>query len=180
MTDYQVLIDFDGVLIDMAPFAYELEGKPKRWGRFFGHTREAKPVPEGAELVAALGRIGWRYSISTTRPEFGPRGMQCKRHVRAWCNANLSEWLPAGIYVRKDGAGAPVEVKCGHFVKTANPKTSCPAVLFVDDEPEVVDALDAAGIPALHIEDLAGLTDADLDSTLRYCISRAIKVHRAP
>ncbi|MGO9159075.1 hypothetical protein [Mycobacterium sp.] len=69
--DHQILVDFDGLLCDMSPFADELHTSERnRWARFFGHTVKASPIPEGVELVAALGRLGRRYSISTTRPRW--------------------------------------------------------------------------------------------------------------
>ncbi len=180
--DYQVLLDLDGVLIDMAPFAYELDG-PKfgKWGRFFAHTPEAQPVPEGLALVRALHRLGWCYSISTTRPEHMGR-RPCKRVIRAWCNAHLADWPPVGVYMRKDDEGAvsAADIMRSHFFKTAKPTHDRgTAVLFVDDEPEVVETLTANGIPALHLHDLAGLGDGELADTLTYCVGRAVKAHRA-
>lgn len=52
------------------------------------------------------------------------------------------------------------------------------AAVFVDDEPAVVDALVGKELPALHISDLAGLSDADLTATLRYSAAAAEPLHR--
>lgn len=42
---YQVLLELDGCLIDMAPFAAELDdGKPDRWCRFFSYTDHAAVI----------------------------------------------------------------------------------------------------------------------------------------
>ena len=42
----------------------------------------------------------------------------------------------------------------------------------------MVDQLGVAGIPALHIGDLAGMADADLDELIRYSAKQAQVVHR--
>lgn len=71
---YGLLLDFDGLLIDMEPFAHELEdGQPRRWNRFFAHTADAAPVPTGLQLVERLSTLGWFYSVSTTRPRWNQR-----------------------------------------------------------------------------------------------------------
>jgi hypothetical protein len=178
VTDYQALLDFDGLLADMSPFAGELADPedPNRWMRFFAHTVDAKPMDAGVELVAALGRIGVRWSLSTTRarcvtdrssgaPVRIPQGPV----IREWVGAHLGGARPRTVFMRR-GNGSQVEIKRQHFAETAlqSDRKPLPAVLFVDDEIEIVDALCAAGIPAMHVEDFAGLPDADLVELLEY------------
>ncbi|MCF6390629.1 hypothetical protein L2K20_26980 [Mycobacterium sp. MBM] len=182
---FQVLLDFDGLLIDMEPFAFELGTSGRdRWSRFLAHTAEAAPIVEGVELVAALRRIRWRYSISTTRPA-AVRAVQPtppktfvdhRPSIRSWTRTHLP-LQPTNIFLRR-GAGAAEACKTEHFFTTATalPKRQM-AALFVDDEPAVVDAL-AEELPALHISDLAGLSDADLTARLHYSAAAAEPLHR--
>ena len=181
---FQVLLDFDGLLIDMEPFAFEL-GSPgrDRWSRFLAHTAEAAPIVEGVELVAALRRIRWRYSISTTRPAAvqtvhpAPRKtfVDHRPPIRSWTRAHLP-MQPTNVFLRRN-AGVAEACKTEHFFATATalPKKQM-AALFVDDEQGVVDVL--AEEPALHISDLAGLSDADLTATLHYSAAAAEPLHR--
>jgi hypothetical protein len=181
------MLDFDGLLIDMEPFAGELSGDASvKWARFFAHTSEAFPVPAGVELVAALARIKWTYSISSTRPLYvhdrsegapEPR-IQQRPLIKAWLKANIA-LRPNNIFMRYGATAGTTSVKREHFLNTAtqphpHPR---PAVLFVDDEQHVVDELTATGVPALHISELAGLSDTDLESTLRYSITAAERLH---
>ena len=184
---FQVLLDLDGLLIDMEPFAFELgTGGRDRWSRFLAHTSEAAPVvEEGVELVAALRRIHWRYSISTTRPAAVPAALPAPRKtfvdqrpsIRLWTRAHLP-MQPTNIFLRRN-ADAAEACKAEHFFTTATalPKRRMAAV-FVDDEPAIVDALVSKELPALHISDLAGLSDADLAATLRYSAAAAEPLHR--
>lgn len=183
---FQVLLDFDGLLIDMEPFAVELGTAARdRWSRFLAHTAAAAAVDAGVELVAALHRIRWRYSISTTRramayavsPAPGKTFVDQRPAIRSWTRAHLP-MQPTNVFLRRN-PGAAEEVKTEHFYATATafPKRQMAAV-FVDDEPAVVDAL-AEALPALHISDLAGLSDADLAATLCYSAAAAEPLHRS-
>jgi hypothetical protein len=182
----QVLVDLDGLLIDMSAFGFELADAADRgrWLRFFEHTGEAKPVLAGQELVAALHRLRWRYSISTTRPRvmrtnsgavYRPAPM-----IRWWVKENLVG-PPRWIYFR-DAVGSPVGIKTGHFYATAAPpmpkRRARPAALFIDDEHDVVDALCDHGLPAVHVDELAGMGDDDLKQLLTYSAGAAQRVHR--
>jgi hypothetical protein len=186
---YQLVIDLDGTLIDMEPFAAELDGERDQWCRFFDNTANAKPAAEGLAFVAALRRIGWRCSISTTRPR-AVRGRDGKTFIpqlppiRAWVRANLPA-QPRWVYMRvaADTGTTVVDVKRGHFLATAEPpKTemkALPGVLMVDDELAVVDELVDRGVPALHISDLAGTSDSELEGLLAYGAAQAVAMHRA-
>lgn len=182
---FQVLLDFDGLLIDMEPFAFELGTSGRdRWSRFLAHTAEASPVGEGVELVAALRRIRWRYSISTTRPAAVRAVQPTQRRtfvdhrpsIRSWTRTHLP-MQPTNVFLRRN-AGAAEACKTEHFFATATalPKRQM-AALFVDDEPAVVDAL-AEELPALHSSELAGLSDPDLAATLHYSAAAAEPLHR--
>jgi hypothetical protein len=178
MPSHQVLLDFDGLLADMSPFAHELADAEdhNRWTRFFAHTPDAKPVDAGVELVAALGRIGCRWSISTTRARCvtdrssgTPVRIPQAPVVQEWVRAHLGDARPRTVYMRR-GNGSQADIKRGHFAETAvqSDRKPLPAVLFVDDELPLVEELCAADIPAMHVEDFAGLPDADLAELLEY------------
>jgi hypothetical protein len=101
--------------------------------------------------------------------------------IRAWVKQHLVA-EPKWFYMRGDHGDGAVEVKRAHFATTVNlpmkGSKARPAILFVDDEQNVVDQLGVAGIPALHIGDLAGMADADLDELIRYSAKQAQVVHR--
>ena len=183
---HQVLVDLDGCLIDMAPFAAELDDEPDRWVRFFSHTAHAKPVDEGVELIDALARLRCRYSVSTTRPHGVRNGkvwMPQLPVVQSWAKAHLPA-TPRWIYMRAAAqtTTTPVDVKRGHFLASAEPpmsgKRSISGILCVDDEFEVVDGLVDHGIPALHLTDLVGVSGSDLEDLLIYGAVQAERVHR--
>jgi hypothetical protein len=182
---HQVLLDFDGLLIDMAPFTEELNQGTgaQRWIRFFAHTPEAAPVREGLDLVSALRRIRWRYAISTTRPAaVAARGPDTGRVVarqlppiRAWTKRHLP-LQPTAVLLRHDHASAAA-CKREHFWATATTPRHRPAALFVDDDPAIVEQL-APQLPAVHLRELTGLCDADLMATLRDSSATADRLHR--
>jgi hypothetical protein len=165
---YVALLDFDGLLCDMEPFAYELANRdaPQRWGRFFGHTSEAAPIQAGVELVAALRRVGWRYAVSSTRPLWSRSGV-CR-----WVRENM----PAGAgwtYVYRTGGVSAAECKRQHYVEAMVARSAPVCGLFVDDELAVVDELVDLGVPAVHIDELAGLSDEQLRGLLEYSVKGA-------
>jgi hypothetical protein len=165
---YVALLDFDGLLCDMEPFAYELADRdaPGRWGRFFGHTREAAPIQAGVELVAALRRVGWRYAVSSTRPSWS------RSVVRRWVRENM----PAGagwVYVYRTGGVSAAECKRQQYVEAMVSRSAPVCGLFVDDELAVVDELVDFGVPAVHIDELAGLSDVQLRGLLEYSVKGA-------
>lgn len=160
------LLDFDGLLCDMGPFAYELERKsPDRWRRFLWHTPQAAPVPAGLELANTLYRLGWRYAVSTTRPPWN--GGMVARWVRRYLPGR-AEW----IYVSGGEGRSPAEHKRDHYIEAMVARAPV-CGLFVDDDAAVVDELIEFDVPAMHIDDLAGLPDADLTELLRYSVKNA-------
>jgi len=162
---YVALLDFDGLLCDMDPFSYELEdhAAPGRWGRFFGHTSEATPVQAGVELVATLQRLGWRYSVSSTRPPWNAHA------VRQWVWSNMPV-RPVAFYVDRPGKLSTAECKRRHYVEAvAAPRTPVCA-LVVDDDQAAVDELIDLDVPVMHIDELAGLSDDELSEVLTYSV----------
>lgn len=184
-TNHQVVVDLDGCILSMADFAAELDDKPDRWARFFSHTPDAEPVPEGVELIESLHRCGWQYSISTTRPHAVRAGKVYVRQlapILAWAKANLPA-QPRWCYMRaaSQTATTPADVKLGHFLATAAPPRtgmkSISAIMHVDDELTAIDQLIDHQIPALHVTDLVGTPDSDLQDLLAYGAGAAKHLH---
>lgn len=171
------LLDFDGVLCDMEPFAYELNehrGVGNRWSRFYCHTSQAAPVDAGVELVAALDRLGWRYAVSAIRPA-GYRPM-----VGPWLRQHLTKSRPAEWwYVDEIPGWSAVNNKRAHWVQAMVSRDAPVCPLFVDDEPAVVEKLIDRGVPAMCLDELAGLSDADLAGVLQYSLKGAIEQQNA-
>lgn len=184
---FQVLLDFDGLLIDMEPFAVELGSAGRdRWSRFVAHTAAAAPWVRawswsrrcaesgGATRSPRPGRAV-AYAVQPAAP--GKKTFVDQRpSIRSWTRAHLP-MQPTNVFLRR-APGTVEDVKTEHFYATATaPPKKRMAALFVDDEPAAVDAL-AEELPALHISDLAGLCDADLAAMLHYSAAAAERLHR--
>jgi hypothetical protein len=162
-----VLVDIDGVLADMSAFDELLksaDGRPRfdRWRKFFAHLPEARLLDSGADLVHAMHAAGITIRYSTTRP--------------AYTLKNTTDWLvkselpSATIHTR--GSRSPgthrrafPEHGPAHLVKLAH----CAEVAdkhglaaFIDDEPQAIEALCAAGYPAFPVTDLLDRTTKQL------------------
>jgi hypothetical protein len=109
----------------MSPFSSELETEsPHRCHPFFAHTADAKPVPEGAELVVVLKCMGWRWSISTTRPRAvraDAGWVPQSRVIRKWVHEHLSAPAKWCYLTRQDHGTPAVDIKREHFYVTAVP-----------------------------------------------------------
>lgn len=161
---YSVMVDFDGVFIDMAPFAHELDdAQPRRWHRFFAHTAEATPLVSGLQLVEQLSAVGWSYAVSTTRPAWSLGA------VRRWIDTQLPV-PPVAAYARRTPAQQALACKAEHYWRTRRSSRHSPAVctLFIDDELAVIDGLANLDIPAIHIGDIALHNERDLLICLKY------------
>lgn len=162
-----VLVDIDGVLADLKPFAGELDpdtGRTthQRWRRFFAHAAQAPLIESGAELVHALHGAGVRLQYSTTRP--------------SWTMVSTLAWLsesglpPATVHAR--GSQNPAKNRRNFpvfdpalVVKQAH----CDMVddrhglsAFIDDEPQVLEGLRVGGHRALSAADLGTATIGQL------------------
>lgn len=160
---FVALLDLDGLLCDMEPFAHELRtdtSHRQRWKRFFAHTPEATAIPAGVDLVLALQRARWRYAVSTTRPRSNHQ-MVCR-----WLADNLPV-SPEWVYTDWRGADSVAAAKRLHYLD-ALVSAAPPCALFIDDEASMVDALIDLDVPAMHIDELAGLSDDQLAEVLKY------------
>ncbi|TXH18578.1 MAG: hypothetical protein E6R06_26365 [Mycobacterium sp.] len=165
-----VMFDFDGTLCDMSPFVDELTAEgPHRWSRFFAHTPEAAPVEAGMDVLNRVIALGWQYSVSSTRDPRS-RGL-----VLRWLYEHrlLSKRRrPQMVLARTRGAngfGPALDCKVWHGRRRYDSRSrSLETSLFIDDEQDMVDGLIEAGVPAMHLEELVDLSDAELRDLLRY------------
>lgn len=156
------MVDFDGLLIDMASYVHELDApQPRKWHRFLAHTPAAPPIDTGIVLLEQLAALGWPYIVSTTRPDWALDG------VRNWLADHAPE-PPLAAYARLSPAVKPIACKRAHYFSARYHRDS-PAIctLFVDDELTVVQELSAAAVPAVHISELATLGERDMLTALR-------------
>jgi phosphoglycolate phosphatase-like HAD superfamily hydrolase len=130
------VFDIDGVVADVRHRLHHLD-PPASWRRFFAGAAEDPLLPEGARLVADLGReheVVWL----TGRPDW------LRATTAAWLGAH---GLPAGeLYLRPDGDYRPAPIYKLSVLRTLRARS---VAAVVDDDPEVVAAATAAGLPAV-------------------------------
>ncbi|MBW3580648.1 MAG: hypothetical protein KY431_06390 [Actinobacteria bacterium] len=130
------VIDIDGVLADVGHRLHFLSRRPKDWKGFFTAARSDPPHPKGLALVAELA-ADHEVVLLTGRPE------ECRADTEAWlaeCGIRyeLLVMRPAGN--RRPAA----EVKVALLATLARGRT---IGAVVDDDTEVVAAVQAAGYP---------------------------------
>jgi phosphoglycolate phosphatase-like HAD superfamily hydrolase len=130
------VFDIDGVVADVRHRLHHLD-PPRSWRRFFAGAADDPLLPEGARLVADLGRhheVVWL----TGRPD--------------WLRVTTATWLtrhglPAGeLYLRPEGDYRPAPV---YKLSVLRGLADRSVAAVVDDDPEVVAAASAAGLPAV-------------------------------
>jgi len=129
------VFDIDGVVADVRHRLHHLDW-PVSWRGFFAAAGRDPLLPEGASLVADLGRqhdIVWL----TGRPE--------------WLRDVTADWLarhglPEGeLHLRPVHDRRPARIFKVGVLRRLAPRG---IAAFVDDDPEVVEAALAAGYPA--------------------------------
>ncbi|MEP6695918.1 MAG: hypothetical protein ABJA34_03460 [Pseudonocardiales bacterium] len=130
------MLDIDGVVADVRHRLVHLESRPKDWKAFFAAAPADSPLAEGLALAQALAAehdIIWL----TGRPE------RLRRVTVAWLR---SHGLPtAELHMRRNGDHRPARETKVAVVRRIAAERSIAVV--VDDDPAVVDALLAAGLP---------------------------------
>ena len=130
------VFDVDGVVADVRHRLHHLD-PPRSWRAFFAGAADDPLLPEGAQLVADLGEqheIVWL----TGRPD--------------WLRAATLDWfdrhgLPRGeLHMRPEHDRRPARLYKVGVVRRLAPRG---VAAVVDDDPEVIDALLAAGYPAV-------------------------------
>jgi hypothetical protein len=130
------VLDIDGVVADVRHRLVHLQSRPKDWPAFFAAAAADPPLPDGLALVAELAvdhDIAWL----TGRPE------RLRRLTVSWLQ---SHDLPtAELHMRRGGDYRPArETKLEVLSRIAARRT---IAVFVDDDPAVVAAMQAAGLP---------------------------------
>ncbi|MFC4945418.1 hypothetical protein [Pseudonocardia sp. GCM10023141] len=130
------VFDIDGVLADVSHRLHHIQGRSHDWGRFFRTADRDPLLAEGAErLRAAL--IDHDVIYLTGRPEW------TRRLTERWL---ARHGLPTGPLIMRDDydrAPAPL-LKRGELRRLARSRT---IASVLDDDPSVVDVLEADGWP---------------------------------
>jgi hypothetical protein len=130
------VIDVDGVVADVRHRLHLVEARPKRWDEFFAAAGRDRPLADGVELVTALAAdhdVVWL----TGRPE------KLRAVTRDWLAA---QGLPAGrLLMRAARDFRPARVTKREEVRRL--RRDRVVAVVVDDDPAVLDALAADGVP---------------------------------
>jgi len=131
------VLDVDGVVADVGHRLHYLDSRPRDWAGFFSAAGQDPPLPQGVQLARTLAA---QYALTwlTGRPE------QLRAVTEDWFARHS---LPAApLHMRREGDRRPAAlVKTGVLRQLA--RTGAIAVV-VDDDPEVLAAVRAAGFPA--------------------------------
>lgn len=130
------VFDIDGVVADVRHRVHHVEGRQKHWGRFFEAAARDGGSPEGIEWAlraAADHDLVWL----TGRPEW------LRPVTAAWL---AKHGLPTQeLIMRPDQDYRPARLL---KVSVLNSLADRDVVVFVDDDPQVIQAAAAAGFPA--------------------------------
>ncbi len=130
------IVDIDGVVADVRHRLHHVERRPKDWDAFFAAAVDDPPHPEG---VAVVQRLAADHEIVflTGRPR--------------WLRADTEAWLEANgigghaLVMRPRNDRRPAAVVKLELIRELSAGRQLDVV--VDDDPTVVAALSAAGLP---------------------------------
>lgn len=131
------VLDVDGVLADVRHRLPHLDRRPRDWAAFFAAADRDPPLPEGLRLAHELAADHVVVYL-TGRPE----------RIRAL----TEQWLelhglpPGALYMRPDHDRRPARVMKRELLRRL--ASGARVATVVDDDPEVIEALLAAGWPA--------------------------------
>ncbi|HVE98877.1 MAG TPA: hypothetical protein VNA12_06835 [Mycobacteriales bacterium] len=130
------VVDIDGVVADVTHRLHHLSARPKNWGEFFAAAVDDPPLEEGVRRVRVL-QVDHDVVYLTGRPE--------------WLRADTERWLEANgilgsaLHMRRRGDRRPArQTKAELLRRLAAGRT---VAVVLDDDPEVVSALEADGWP---------------------------------
>lgn len=133
------VFDIDGVLADVTHRLHHLRSRPKNWAAFFAAAGDDPLLTTGRQQLLEAARQHPVVYLSG-RPE------RLRRLTQTWLDAHD---LPAGALVlRPNGDRRPARLLKAQLVRRI--AQGGDIALVVDDDPEVCDALRAAGFPVLH------------------------------
>ncbi len=130
------MFDIDGVVADVRHRLHHLESQPKNWPAFFAGAATDPPLPEGIDLARELA-VSHDIVWLTGRPE------RLRRVTTHWLRQH--ELPVESLHMRRNGDYRPArQTKLAVVRALAAERT---VALVVDDDPAVVTALQAAGVP---------------------------------
>ena len=134
MGESLAVFDIDGVVADVRHRLHHLNRRPKDWGRFFASAARDPALTDGVELALEYAQTHVLVWL-TGRPE----------HLRAVTSAWLARHgLPNELlFMRPNGDHRPARVFKASQLKAMSRESTVDMV--VDDDPEVVADLRAAG-----------------------------------
>jgi len=130
------VIDIDGVVADVTHRLHHLDSRPKDWGSFFGAAVDDPPLAEGIRRVRQL-LADHDVVYLTGRPE--------------WLRVDTERWLAAHdisgteLHMRRRGDRRPARQTKAETVRRLSRDRV--VALVLDDDPEVVQALEDQGWP---------------------------------
>ena len=131
------IVDIDGVVADVRHRLHHVETRPKDWAAFFAGATDDPPLAEGVARVRELLETHHEVVFLTGRPE----------HLRRVTEAWLERHGLGGrtVLMRRRGDFRPARVaKAEALTGLARGRE---VAVVLDDDPEVCDALRAAGWP---------------------------------
>lgn len=132
------VIDIDGVLADVRHRVKYLERSPADWRRFFAAAPEDGVLAEGRDVVAQLAEVCEIVYLSG-RPE------SIRAATEDWFTRHQ---LPSGdLLLRPAGDFRPARVFKVEVLRRL--RRRAPVSVVVDDDPEVIAAVTAAGFDVL-------------------------------
>lgn len=150
-----VVVDLDGVVADVRHRLHHLRSQPKDWSSFFAAAPQDPVLTEGRRVVDALAAVHDVVYVSG-RPE------RCRADTQAWLDA---VGLPAGpVRLRAVRDHRPARLVKRDVVDELARTRSIAVV--VDDDPQVLETLRAAGydvLPATWMGELPELQAAQED-----------------
>jgi hypothetical protein len=135
------VVDVDGVVADVRHRLHYVETRPKDWPAFFAAAAADPPLAEGVERVRAL-LADHDVVYLTGRPE------SLRRVTEQWLTAHGIGGTQ--LVMRRRGDFRPARVTKAEELRRLGRDREVAVVL--DDDPEVCDALRAAGWPVEQAE----------------------------
>ena len=135
------VFDIDGVVADVRHRLHHVESKPKNWDAFFAGAADDPPIPAGIALAAEYARdheLVWY----TGRPQ------RLRRTTIAWLRQHGLRAAVLHMRPPRDFRPAPL-YKTDLLADLAR---RAEIGVVVDDDPAVVEALQAAGYPARLVD----------------------------
>ena len=133
------IVDIDGVVADVRHRLRHLEGRRKDWDAFFAAAVDDPPHEEGLAIVERLA-ADHEIVFLTGRPE------RCRADTERWLEAHGIGGHP--LHMRPEGTRRPAaQVKREVLDRVAAGRE---VAVVVDDDPDVLAAMAAAGRPTFH------------------------------